>query len=50
MMIKPRHLAHGFIDALLKAKRERRPYDVKEAERIAYAVALAEAHQHTVVQ
>jgi len=50
MTIKPRHLTHGFIDALINAKRERRPYDVEEAKRIAYAVAMAEANQDRALQ
>ena len=50
MMIKPRHFTHGFIDELIAAKRERRPYNIDNAKRIAMAVAIAEAHQHPVLQ
>jgi hypothetical protein len=41
--IEKRHLAHGFIDELIAAKRERRKYDPENAKRIARELAGWEA-------
>ena len=43
MNIEKRHLAHGFIDELIAAKRERRKYDPENAKRIARELAGWEA-------
>lgn len=42
ILIAPRHYAHGFIEAVLNAKRGRRAYDPEEAKAIAAKLAEAE--------
>ena len=38
----PRHYTHGLLEAILRAKRERRAYDPSEAASIAFDYAKAE--------